>query len=207
MKLTKDDIVFIDTYLKNHNVIYLDIRYEMIDHIATGVEAKMNSEQLDFYYAFKNYMAVHKTAILKNNKNRYSSSWGSIKQFLLFLAKPYMLLLSVALFFSFKTVDVNSYFNENFTVNNMFSVLIIGLFLFQIVYLEFILKKRFYSAERNIVVLVTLYYLQAFLLPVFGKNNVSIYTITIFSFLFLGYIIFLAKQIIKFNRHHFNLIH
>ena len=33
MKLTKDDIVFIDTYLKNNDVIYDDIRYEMIDHL------------------------------------------------------------------------------------------------------------------------------------------------------------------------------
>ena len=206
MKLTKENMQFIDTYLENSDVVYVDIRLEMVDHIATGVEEKMRSEQIDFYDAFKDYMVVHKKSILKNNKRRYSYSWESIKQFLLFLVKPYMLFLNVALFFFFKKIDVNRYFNEDFTVNNMFSGLIIVLFLFQIVYLEFILKKRFYIAERNIVVLVTLYYLQVFLLPVYCNNDVSIYTITIFSFLFLGYIIFLAKEIIKFNSYMLNYI-
>ena len=88
MKLTKENLQFIDTYLKNNQVIYIDIRYEMIDHIATAVEEKMEEESLDFYNAFKNYMVIHKKPILKNNKNRYSYSWESIKQFLLFLVKP-----------------------------------------------------------------------------------------------------------------------
>jgi hypothetical protein len=85
MKLTKDDIVFIDTYLKNNDVIYDDIRYEMIDHIATAIEEKMQLEQEDFYNAFKSYMLVNKKAILKNNKKRWSFSWEAIRQFLLFL--------------------------------------------------------------------------------------------------------------------------
>ena len=53
MKLTTENIQFIDNYLKNSEVIYYDIRVEMIDHVATAVEQKMEAENLDFYDAFK----------------------------------------------------------------------------------------------------------------------------------------------------------
>ncbi|MFY7727879.1 MAG: hypothetical protein ACOVRN_00030 [Flavobacterium sp.] len=38
-KLTTDQIKFIDTYLKNSGVFYMDIRAELTDHIASGIEA------------------------------------------------------------------------------------------------------------------------------------------------------------------------
>ena len=68
MKLTAENIQFIDNYLKNSEVIYYDIRMEMLDHVATAVEQKMQSENLDFYDAFKSYMVVNKREILKGNK-------------------------------------------------------------------------------------------------------------------------------------------
>ena len=204
MRLSKAEIEFIDTYLENNDVVYADIRLEMTDHIATAVEEKMETEPLDFYDAFKEYMVSNKQEILKNNKTRWSFSSQVMKQFLLFLGKPYMLVLGVLLLLFFKNRDVNRYFDEDFTVNNLFTIVIIFLFLFQIVYLEFYLKKRFYAAEKNMVVLITLYYLQLFILPIFGKKEVSVYTITLFSFLFLGYILFLAQEIKKFNSHRLN---
>ena len=66
MKLTTENIKFIDNYLKNSEVIYYDIRMEMLDHVATAVEQKMEAENLDFYDAFKNYMVVNKKEILKD---------------------------------------------------------------------------------------------------------------------------------------------
>jgi hypothetical protein len=56
MRLTKQQIQFIDTYLINSEVIYVDIRLEMLDHIALAVEEKMEVENQDFYDAFKDYM-------------------------------------------------------------------------------------------------------------------------------------------------------
>ena len=120
MKATKENIQFIDTYLENSDVVYIDIRYEMIDHIATGVEEMMEKNNIDFYNAFKDYMVVHKKAILKNNKSRYNYSWDTIKQFLFFLVKPYQLTIALLLFVFYKSVDFNSYFNKDFTVNNLF---------------------------------------------------------------------------------------
>ena len=41
MKLTKEQIQYIDDYLKHHKVKYWDIRIELLDHIVTTVEAKI----------------------------------------------------------------------------------------------------------------------------------------------------------------------
>jgi len=206
MKLSKEDIVFIDTYLESNEVIYLDIRQEMLDHIASAVEEKMQLEQEDFYNAFKSYMLVNKKAILKNNKKRWSFSWEAIRQFLLFLVKPYMLLFGVFLFVFFKNVEVNSYFSEDFTVRHLFFVLVVTVAIFQSVYIPFYLKKKFYALEKTAYILSFIYYGQLFFFPFFETEAVSYLTLTIFSFLLFGYIIFFINEIVKFNKHRFNYI-
>lgn len=206
MKLSKENIQFIDTYLENSGVIYIDIRYEMIDHIATGVEELMVEKSLDFYDAFKNYMVVHKKAILKNNKHRWSYSWQSVKQFLLFLAKPPMLVFGILLFLFFKNLNVNIYFGEDFTVNNLFFVLLLSIIMIQAIYIEFFLKKKFYSIESIAIQLNIIYFFKIIFIPIFGTKEVSPYTLTIFTFLLLGYIIYFIDQIVKFKKHQFNFL-
>lgn len=51
-KLEKEDLQFIDTYLKKKGVSYWDIRLEMIDHIACKMESKDGN--YDFELLFKN---------------------------------------------------------------------------------------------------------------------------------------------------------
>ncbi|AMC11247.1 hypothetical protein Lupro_08260 [Lutibacter profundi] len=41
MKLTKEQITYIDDYLKHHKVKYWDIRIELLDHIVSTIEEKM----------------------------------------------------------------------------------------------------------------------------------------------------------------------
>jgi len=41
MKLTKKQIIYIDDYIKYHKVKYWDIRIELLDHIVTSVEEKL----------------------------------------------------------------------------------------------------------------------------------------------------------------------
>ena len=43
MKLTKDQIQFIDNYLIKIKVKYWDVRLELLDHIVSAVEAKMEN--------------------------------------------------------------------------------------------------------------------------------------------------------------------
>ncbi len=68
MKLTREQIQFIDQYLLKSEVFFVDTRMELTDHIASAVEEKMQSENLDFYDAFKDYMIVNKKELLKQNK-------------------------------------------------------------------------------------------------------------------------------------------
>jgi hypothetical protein len=206
MKLSKEEIKFIDTYLQSSEVIYSDIRQEMVDHIATAIEEKMELEQEDFYKTFKSYMLANKKEILKNNKKRWHFSWEAISQFLLFLAKPYMLLFGFLLFFFFKNIDVNRYFSDDFTLKNLFFVLVLTAFIFQSGYIHVYLKKRFYAVEKTAVILALIYYGQMFVFPIFGSQAVSYWTLTVFSFLFFGYVAFFIKELVKFHKHRFNYI-
>lgn len=68
-KLSKKNIQFIENYLKNSDVEYLDVRLEMTDHVASEIEAKMQQgDARGFYEIFKNYMLEHKTSLLKSLK-------------------------------------------------------------------------------------------------------------------------------------------
>lgn len=60
MSLTKENIQFIDTYLINTDIQFIDVRMEMIDHIATAVENDMQENNHSFYDAFKQYMVRYK---------------------------------------------------------------------------------------------------------------------------------------------------
>ena len=206
MKLAKEDIVFIDTYLKNHNVIYLDIRYEMIDHIATGVEEKMQKEDLAFYDAFKDFMAANKTEILRNNKTSRTIYWDVVKQFLLFLVSPIILVLGVILFLFFNYFDLNQIFTPNFEFKEMVIILIVFLFAFQFFYFRYYLKKRFYRVEKTGSILVLIYWLQLLFLRYHEIETISKITLFFFSYLLFGYLAFFVQELVKFHKHRFNYI-
>ncbi|OED38462.1 hypothetical protein AB832_04590 [Flavobacteriaceae bacterium (ex Bugula neritina AB1)] len=68
-KLTKEDIQFIDSYLSNADIHYEDIRIELIDHVASEIEHRMNTgDERGFYYIFKDYMVENKTSLEKQGK-------------------------------------------------------------------------------------------------------------------------------------------
>ena len=70
MTLCKEHIRFIDTYLENSEIRYADIRMEMVDHIASAIEAELEKkESLSFYDAFKAYMISNKAKLIHNNRS------------------------------------------------------------------------------------------------------------------------------------------
>ncbi len=105
MKLSQEEIKFIDTYLKNSGIIFLDIRYEMIDHIAASVEEEMDKTQDIFRFAFKRYMLQHKKEFLKTNR-KYITIAGQKAGRLLAksLVKPVFIVLFVLIYVSFYSV-------------------------------------------------------------------------------------------------------
>jgi len=64
MKLTAHQLKFIDNYLKYSGIEFMDIRYEMADHIASALEERDG----DFYDEFKDYMRIHKAELLQSNR-------------------------------------------------------------------------------------------------------------------------------------------
>ncbi|AXG73705.1 hypothetical protein DVK85_05450 [Flavobacterium arcticum] len=95
MKLTKENITFIDNYLKNSGVSYSDVRYEMTDHVATTLEEKEG----DFLENFMVYMARNKKYIMQSNRQfakaaRKRALWLLLQN----MIKPHSLVFMVALF-------------------------------------------------------------------------------------------------------------
>lgn len=202
MKLTQQNIQFIDNYLKNNEVVYFDIRMEMLDHIATAVEQKMELEDLDFYDAFKNYMVSNKKEILNGNKDGTGVSYSKevIINFLKFIIKPYMLMLLLVVYFFFQKVEVANYFSNSFSINNLFFVCIVSVALFQIFYFYMYLKERFFVIEKVGGLLALLYYAQIFFFPAYGKEIPSSITMVIFFYLLFAYIIYFINEILIFKK-------
>lgn len=103
--LTQDQLEFIKQALIRYDVIYDDVRAEMIDHIASAVEQKMQLENLDFWDADRLYMIENKKELLKNNNKPYLYYWHSTKSFAKTLYQPVNLvfgLLLLILYYFFK---------------------------------------------------------------------------------------------------------
>ncbi|MQP25019.1 hypothetical protein GFJ94_08075 [Flavobacterium sp. LMO8] len=206
MKLTSQNIQFIDNYLKNSEVIYYDIRMEMLDHVATAVEQKMEVENIDFYDAFKSYMMVNKKEILKGNKFWSIYSKDTILNFLKFLIHPLIILIGVSFYFFYENVSISNYFSEAFTIRHLFYVIILILAFFQFIYFHLILKKRFFVLEKLAGLLMIIYYLQMFFVNQYNDEKPSVFTLTLFSYIIIAYLLYFAKEVYKFNTNQKNLM-
>jgi hypothetical protein len=206
MRLTTDNIQFIDNYLRNSEVIYYDIRMEMLDHVATAVEQKMEVENIDFYDAFKSYMVLNKKEILKGNKFWSIYSKDTILNFLKFLIHPLMILIGVSFYFFYENIEVTNYFSEVFTIRNLFFVIMMILAFFQLIYFHLILKKRFFVLEKLGGLLAIIYYLQMFFMNQHEDETPSILTLTLFSYIIIAYLLYFSKEVYKFNMNQKNLM-
>lgn len=206
MKLTTDNIHLIDNYLKNCEVIYYDIRMEMLDHVATAVEQKMEAENLDFYDAFKSYMVANKMEILKGNKLWPGFSKDITLNFLKFLLHPIIIVIGVSFYFFYKNVATFSYFSESFTIRNLFFVFMIILAFFQLIYFRLILKQRFFVLEKLGGLLVFIYYLQMFFMNQHNDEIPSNVTLTLFSYIIIAYVVYFGKEVYKFNKNQKQLV-
>lgn len=92
MKLTPEQIQFIDRYLINSNFYYVDVRMELIDHVATSVEEDMSKNGRTFYEAFKSFMVRHKKDLQNEHETLGKKlQLKSFKWLLPILKKPWMM--------------------------------------------------------------------------------------------------------------------
>jgi hypothetical protein len=196
MKISKENIQFIDNYLKRNDVIYYDIRMEMLDHILNGIENEMKEKNIEFYDAFKIYMPVHKTEILKANKQ---SSKDATKVFLKSLTNHYNLL--VATF----TILLCSIFKENILALNFIFWILMLLYLIISTSIYFLNeRKRYYVLEKFGLIMNTIYLINiiinGFADGFFGEFHGKIYTVGLVIFLSISFFIYYINTIIKFNK-------
>lgn len=111
-KLTQEQIQFIDNYLKNSDVVFIDVRLEMLDHVASAVETKMEEEQTDFYEAFKAYMVVNKKELIEStSKHRWDLDKKALKLIGKNMIHPiilgfFILVLGIIYLIGFKAINV-----------------------------------------------------------------------------------------------------
>jgi hypothetical protein len=151
MKLTKEDIQFIDTYLENSDIVFADIRMEMVDHVAFGIEAQIEAgDTRDFYEVFKDYMIENKARLLRDNKQFIKSADKKIlTELLKELQNPITPLMFAAACVGFYQLYRNLSFG---TFKNYVSIVpllgLIGFLLIYVVYSKLKQLRRFSSVER-----------------------------------------------------------
>ena len=198
--LTTQNLKFIDNYLKKSEIIYDDIRMELTDHIASAVEEKMQTENIDFYDAFKSFMILNKKELLKKFSGSGFKSFEPIKSFGLFLLKPHVILFAAFFFFGifFFQLQIDNYW--------LLCLFMFGIFHFS--YFNFIKKKRFFAVEQSFFVLSIIYYV---FIPFSNPTHVEDYNLifwTDISILFfsIAFLLFYVNRIKKYynNKHIWN---
>ncbi len=195
MILTKIQIQAIDTYLKNSEIEFVDVRMEMLDHVASEVEHKMQTEKLDFYDAFKNYMVFNKKQLQKQNKQfTKTTDIKVLKAIGKFIIKPASFLIFVLFFLVLKGLSKYIVLNEFLRFAPIVIMIGLGLFYYVLV-LRFGKKERYSGFERMSLILVLgMQITQLFISPYYQQtvfenyNNANMVFVSFLLVLGLGFI-------------------
>ena len=163
MKLSKEEIQFIDNFLIKKNIKYLDIRAELLDHLATEFEEKSNYSLLEDYLISK--IDFIKDFSKKQQKTIHWSYQNKLwSQFAKFFHKPKFIAVLFAFgalcyfalqIFSLKTFSFTCYF--------ALLILIVYPLVYQIKYSKAIKKVQSMQSLFSITALPSVF-LYAFLL-------------------------------------------
>ncbi len=199
MQLSLENTKFIDQYLKKSEVVFDDLRLELVDHIATAVSFKMEEEQVDFYDAFKNYMVENKKSILKAGMVNHTFNFKlAFLKFFQFLRLKEVVILSVLFLF----IAINNF--KELITQNMENIQIgigTGIFYFAIIWVILfygILKKRFFALENNFILLVVFYHLMNVSRYLSDNVNLELYSTVFIGLIIVLFIAFMCKSSIEF---------
>jgi len=179
MKLTKDNISLLEkTLIKKHGVIYLDLRLEIMDHLATELEQLEG----DFEEIFPNFIESKKEFIKKTyiSLNRQSSRTGAKLLLKNIFSIKFILCFIVMTLCISKLVDINGkvWFLENF---DFLPIIIPAPISLIMLYKMFSYKRKSFAISLlGITNSVFMFYLFLFIHLVRKADN--FYWIPIFSF-------------------------
>ncbi|MEE1897314.1 hypothetical protein V1389_03135 [Flavobacterium rakeshii] len=146
MQVTDNQIKFIDQYLENSGIKYLDIRYEMTDLIATALEEKEGV----FYDEFQAYMAKNKAELLSSAK-KFSKA-ATIRAFKMLVkgfVKPQFYIVATILFTVALLLDQRGYNDAVFTGFTILYFLLCGVIFSSYVHMVVINKKPEWSGVNR----------------------------------------------------------
>ncbi|TAF68061.1 MAG: hypothetical protein EAZ58_09435 [Flavobacterium sp.] len=194
--LNQEQIRFIDDYLQGSKVRYVDVRSELMDHIATAVEHKMQDEALDFYEAFKAFMAVNKSQLLQRNNATFAYLKEGIVSFCHTLWHPINLIFGGMLLF------LMGYFDSILSLQGIhyacyFLILCLGLT--QRMYFSLVMKRHYLRLEYLNYALMTIYFFSAMLNGWFDDFKGNAITLSISITLFFAYSRYSFATIQKFK--------
>ncbi|ALM08426.1 hypothetical protein SB49_11835 [Sediminicola sp. YIK13] len=169
MKLNREEIAFIDTYLKNSEIEYVDVRMEMVDHVASELEIKMSEDGSSFYEAFKSYMVRHKKELQKSNsKFKWTTDKRVFRILVAQLIKGGSLVIFITSFLLLKLLALS--LDITTSLRFMPLTIIFGLLLIYFVIYQR-KKQRFSGLERiGTYLVIFLQLLQLFFNPSYQKK-------------------------------------
>lgn len=201
MKLSKENIQSINNYLKHEGFVYVDIRMEMVDHVANAVEQKMVAENLNFYDAFKSYMISHKKEIMKQNKEHGFYFKEPILNFIKFCFNPFIILMGGLIFFLLNFLYTK--FGIQNIGNSILWVVLIIYLVFGFWHFLFTRKKMYFYLEKNFWILFLFFHITTLFKSSFNSELQSaIIFNSIILFLFLSFILFYFSETRKFRIHY-----
>ena len=184
--ITKIDIEFIDTYLRNTGILYEDIRIELVDQIAAEIEYRMSKgDSRGFYEVFKDYMIAHKTTLLKENNKPFH--WrifkNLVRKFLKNLYSWQVILGSIICFWVFE--DIYSFFHTESAIRSFFPTLL--MIMVMLIPSTVFGKKRF-SFIGHFGILVTVFFsLNYYIIPYINQPSILYYGyLGLMAFLFVS---------------------
>jgi len=204
-KLSIENIQFIDRYL-SHEIIFTDIRAEMVDHVASAIEHKMtDGDSRTFYYIFKDYMIINKELLYKTNRKFLRSiDYKAGKRLLKNVFSFKGILIFLVVFFSFNILE--NYLQPQQFLKVIKNSPMVILFIIGFIYLISIKrrKERFSAIERLGIYFIIIYQFIYFFFSIrikasdFIRENILL-SIIIAAFL-ITLTILLLFTAIQFNK-------
>lgn len=194
-QLSQEQITFIDNYLQKSDVIFVDVRAELTDHVASAVEEKMEAENLDFYDAFKDFMIHNKKEILRERNYFLPSTLGFLKT----LYKPYNIVIAIAItaiiYFGQQKIDELSLL---ILANKIVFYVMVAFGIIQMAQ-TLITKKRFAYLERASFSLTIIYFMNLIFNGFIDKFHGNYYSQGITIFLLIAFLIHYTLTVLKFK--------
>ena len=134
--LKPDEIKFIDSYLENSGIEFIDVRVEMVDHVASEIENRWEENNTsDFYEEFKAYMVQHKETLLKNaRKYSWSIDIKVLKEVFKNMTNLKVLVPAFLIAIILFAVDLKEYLNSTQILIAFYAVLLVLAFIPIILY-------------------------------------------------------------------------